>query len=47
MEHERGGIDRLVSNRRLYLDAVEPASVPTAVVRDELAAWSPATGSVG
>lgn len=23
MEHERGGIDRLVSNRRLYLDAVE------------------------
>jgi alkylation response protein AidB-like acyl-CoA dehydrogenase len=22
MEHERGGIDRLVSNRRLYLDAV-------------------------
>lgn len=25
MEHERGGIDRLVSNRRLYLDAAEAA----------------------
>ncbi len=25
MEHERGGIDRLVSNRRTYLDAVEDA----------------------
>ena len=26
MEHERGGIDRLVSNRRLYLDAIETTS---------------------
>ena len=26
MEHERGGIDRLVSNRRLYLDTVDRLS---------------------
>lgn len=29
MEHERGGIDRLVSNRRLYLDALESAAPVT------------------
>lgn len=37
MEHERGGIDRLVSNRRLYLDAVECADTTSRTVRDELA----------
>lgn len=42
MEHERGGIDRLVSNRRLYLDAVGAARVSGRlasdhVLRDEFA----------
>ncbi len=37
MEHERGGIDRLVSNRRLYLDALETADRTDARVRQELA----------
>jgi alkylation response protein AidB-like acyl-CoA dehydrogenase len=38
MEHERGGIDRLVSNRRLYLDALETADQTDRRVRDEVAA---------
>ena len=39
MEHERGGIDRLVSNRRLYLDAVARSPTSTdPLVRQELAA---------
>ena len=38
MEHERGGIDRLVSNRRLYLDALESAEVEDPRVRAEVAA---------
>jgi alkylation response protein AidB-like acyl-CoA dehydrogenase len=38
MEHERGGIDRLVSNRRLYLDALESADTDDARVRAEVAA---------
>ncbi len=38
MEHERGGIDRLVSNRRLYLDALETADLGDPLVRQELAA---------
>jgi len=38
MEHERGGIDRLVSNRRLYLDALEVADTTDPLVRDEIAA---------
>ncbi len=38
MEHERGGIDRLVSNRRLYLDALETADRADRRVRDEVAA---------
>jgi alkylation response protein AidB-like acyl-CoA dehydrogenase len=41
MEHERGGIDRLVSNRRLYLDVVETAdagALRDPRVRQELAA---------
>lgn len=37
MEHERGGIDRLVSNRRLYLDAVEAADLSDPLVRQEFA----------
>jgi alkylation response protein AidB-like acyl-CoA dehydrogenase len=37
MEHERGGIDRLVSNRRLYLDALESADMDDARVRAEVA----------
>ena len=37
MEHERGGIDRLVSNRRLYLDAVEEADPDDPTLRDEWA----------
>lgn len=36
MEHERGGIDRLVSNRRLYLDAVEAARADGRLDRDPL-----------
>ena len=38
MEHERGGIDRLVSNRRLYLDVVRSAPVEDPVLRQEVAA---------
>ncbi len=39
MEHERGGIDRLVSNRRLYLDALESAApILDRRLRDEAAA---------
>lgn len=38
MEHERGGIDRLVSNRRLYLDALEGADTSDPLLRDEVAA---------
>jgi alkylation response protein AidB-like acyl-CoA dehydrogenase len=38
MEHERGGIDRLVSNRRLYEDARAAADTSDARVRQELAA---------
>ena len=37
MEHERGGIDRLVSNRRLYLDAVAEADLHDPLLRDEWA----------
>lgn len=37
MEHERGGIDRLVSNRRLYLDALEVADTTDPLVRHEVA----------
>ena len=38
LEHERGGIDRLVSNRRLYLDALACADRGAALVRQEIAA---------
>ncbi len=38
MEHERGGIDRLASNRRLYLDCVPYADRADGRVRQELAA---------
>ena len=38
MEHERGGIDRLVSNRRLYLDCLPLADKSSALVRQEIAA---------
>lgn len=38
MEHERGGIDRLVSNRRLYLDVATLADTDDPRVRQELAA---------
>jgi len=38
MEHERGGIDRLVSNRRLYLDALEAADRTDPRVRQRIAA---------
>ena len=37
LEHERGGIDRLVSNHALYRMAVERADTSNAVVRDEMA----------
>jgi alkylation response protein AidB-like acyl-CoA dehydrogenase len=37
MEHERGGIDRLVSNRALYLDARKALNEPTALQRQEIA----------
>ncbi|MCU1351728.1 MAG: putative acyl-CoA dehydrogenase [Acidimicrobiales bacterium] len=37
MEHERGGIDRLVSNRRLYLDCLALADRRDARVRQEIA----------
>jgi alkylation response protein AidB-like acyl-CoA dehydrogenase len=38
MEHERGGIDRLVSNRRLYLDCLDLADTTDPLVRQEVAA---------
>lgn len=37
LEHERGGIDRLVSNHALYLMALEQADTSNLVVRDEIA----------
>jgi len=37
LEHERGGIDRLVSNHALYRMAVERADTSDAIVRDEMA----------
>lgn len=37
MEHERGGIDRLVSNRRLYDDVRPLADTGNALVRQEIA----------
>jgi alkylation response protein AidB-like acyl-CoA dehydrogenase len=37
MEHERGGMDRLVSNRALYLDARKALDEPTALQRQEIA----------
>ncbi len=37
MEHERGGIDRLVSNRRLYLDCLPLADTTDPRVRQEVA----------
>jgi alkylation response protein AidB-like acyl-CoA dehydrogenase len=37
MEHERGGIDRLVSNQRLYLDCLPLAEVDDPLVRQEIA----------
>ncbi|HLM64819.1 MAG TPA: acyl-CoA dehydrogenase family protein [Acidimicrobiales bacterium] len=38
MEHERGGIDRLVSNRRLYEDCLPLADRADPLVRQEIAA---------
>ena len=38
MEHERGGIDRLVSNRALYDEFVPRADASDALVRQEMAA---------
>jgi len=38
MEHERGGIDRLVSNRRLYEDVLPHADTSDPLVRQEIAA---------
>ena len=38
MEHERGGIDRLVSNRALYEDALATADTTDPIVRQEIAA---------
>jgi alkylation response protein AidB-like acyl-CoA dehydrogenase len=38
LEHERGGIDRLVSNRRLLLDTLEAIDGDDPLVRQELAA---------
>ena len=37
LEHERGGIDRLVSNHALYLSALSHADTTNPVVRDEIA----------
>lgn len=37
MEHERGGIDRLVSNRALYLDTRRSLREPTELQRQEIA----------
>ena len=38
MEHERGGIDRLVSNRRLYEDVLAVADMSDPLLRQEAAA---------
>jgi alkylation response protein AidB-like acyl-CoA dehydrogenase len=38
MEHERGGIDRLLSNRKLYVDALSHADTTDPRVRQEIAA---------
>lgn len=38
LEHERGGIDRLVSNRALFLDVLEHVDTSDALVRQEVAA---------
>jgi alkylation response protein AidB-like acyl-CoA dehydrogenase len=38
LEHERGGIDRLVSNHALYLIAAERADTTDPIVRQEIAA---------
>lgn len=38
MEHERGGIDRLVSNRRLYLDVIGAVHHDDPLARQEVAA---------
>ncbi|MDZ7674067.1 MAG: acyl-CoA dehydrogenase family protein [Acidimicrobiales bacterium] len=42
MEHERGGIDRLVSNKRLYLDCLDvlraDGRLGDPIIRDEIAA---------
>jgi alkylation response protein AidB-like acyl-CoA dehydrogenase len=37
LEHERGGIDRLVSNRALYLHAREMADTSDPIIRQEIA----------
>ena len=37
LEHERGGIDRLVSNRALYLHALELADTTDPILRQEIA----------
>ena len=37
LEHERGGIDRLASNQRLYLDTKELADTTSPLVRQEMA----------
>jgi alkylation response protein AidB-like acyl-CoA dehydrogenase len=37
LDHERGGIDRLLSNRALYLDAIDVADTADASVRQEIA----------
>lgn len=38
LEHERGGIDRLVSNRQLYVDCLQVSDRDDALLRDEIAA---------
>jgi alkylation response protein AidB-like acyl-CoA dehydrogenase len=38
MEHERGGIDRLLSNRKLYVDVLPRADTADPRVRQEIAA---------
>jgi alkylation response protein AidB-like acyl-CoA dehydrogenase len=38
LEHERGGIDRLVSNRALYASALGHADTADALVRQQIAA---------
>ncbi|HEC08878.1 MAG TPA: acyl-CoA dehydrogenase [Acidimicrobiales bacterium] len=38
LEHERGGIDRLISNRRLHLDVNAVADSTDPLIRDEMAA---------